>query len=234
MPEKMTEERTLHVYQAPYVFFDLDDSLINKDASSLWIKWRVKFERWAVVEAIQALASLYRAYKKGKVSHWRLSNYYRTRTQGMSLSEYRQYVRDFFNQKGHLYIYPQAASLIFAYHRQGTKLVLITGQDEIMAKAYADALGLDFVIGNRFELKNGKIMGLTKPLCYGEGKVEMAKKFAEERGFDLSEAVFYSDSHADLPLLEAVKQPVVLNPNQPLAELARQRGWPRVDWRANS
>ena len=229
----MPVEKTLKVYQASFVFFDLDDSLINKDASSLWIKWRAKFERWAVVEAIQALASLYHAYKKGKVSHWRLSYYYRTRTKGMSLSEYRQYIRDFFNQRGHLYIYPQAASLLFAYRRQGSKLILITGQDEIMAKAYADALGLDFVIGNRFELEHGKIKGLTKPLCYGEGKVEMAKNFAEQQGFELSEAVFYSDSHSDLPLLEAVGQPIVLNPNTKLAGLALERGWPRVDWRKN-
>ena len=227
----MPVEKTLQVYQASHVFFDLDDSLINKDASSLWIKWRVRFDRWAVLEAIQALLSLYRAYKKGKVSHWRLSNYYRTRTKGMSLSEYRQHIRDFFVQRGHLYIYPQAASLLFAYRRQGTRLILITGQDEIMAKAYADALGLDFVIGNRFNIKEGKIIGLTKPLCYGEGKVEMARKFAKEQGFKLSEAVFYSDSHADLPLLEAVNQPVVLNPNKQLAKLAEQRGWPRVDWR---
>jgi HAD superfamily hydrolase (TIGR01490 family) len=227
----MPVEKTLQVYQASHVFFDLDDSLINKDASSLWIKWRVRFDRWAILEAIQALLSLYRAYKKGKVSHWRLSNYYRTRTKGMSLSEYRQHIRDFFVQRGHLYIYPQAASLLFAYRRQGTRLILITGQDEIMAKAYADALGLDFVIGNRFNIKEGKIIGLTKPLCYGEGKVEMARKFAKEQGFKLSEAVFYSDSHADLPLLEAVNQPVVLNPNKQLAELAEQRGWPRVDWR---
>lgn len=233
MPDVKTEERTLQVYQASYVFFDLDDSLINKDASSLWIKWRVQFERWAIVEAIQALASLYRAYKKGKVSHWRLSNYYRTRTKGMSLSEYRQYIRDFFNQRGHLYIYPQAASLLFAYRRQGTKLILITGQDEVMAKAYADALGLDFVIGNRFELENGKIKGLTKPLCYGQGKVVLAERFAKEQGFELSDAVFYSDSHADLPLLEAVNQPVVLNPNDKLAALALDRDWPRVDWRKN-
>jgi HAD superfamily hydrolase (TIGR01490 family) len=227
----MPVEKTLQVYQAPYIFFDLDDSLINKDASSLWIKWRARFDRWAIVEAIQALASLYRAYKKGKVSHWRLSTYYRTRTKGMSLADYQNHIDHFFRERGHLYIYPQAASLLFAYHRQGSKLVLITGQDEIMAKAYADALGLDFVIGNRFSTKDGKITGLTKPLCYGQGKVEMANNFAKEQGFDLSEAVFYSDSHADLPLLEAVKQPVVLNPNQPLAELAKQRGWPRVDWR---
>jgi phosphoserine phosphatase len=100
-----------------------------------------------------------------------------------------------------------------------------------MAQAYADALDLDFVIGNRFHIEDGKLMGLTKPLCYGQGKVDMAKAFAQKQGFKLSEAVFYSDSHADLPLLEAVKQPVVLNPNQQLAELAIQRGWPRVDWR---
>lgn len=228
----MSGEQPIKVYQADYVFFDLDDSLINKDASSLWIKWRVGFERWAIIEAIQALASLYRAYKKGKVSHWRLSNYYRTRTKGMNLSEYQQYIRDFFDQRGHLYIYPQAASLLFAYRRQGSKLVLITGQDEVMAKAYADALGLDFVIGNRFQLVENKIKGLAKPLCYGEGKVELARTFAKHQGFDLSEAVFYSDSHADLPLLEAVRQPVVLNPNHQLAELAQRRGWPRVDWRA--
>jgi HAD superfamily hydrolase (TIGR01490 family) len=227
----MPVENTAKVYQASYVFFDLDDSLINKDASSLWIKWRVRFDRWAIVEAMQALASLYRAYKKGKVSHWRLSTYYRTRTKGMSIDEYQQHINDFFAQRGHLYIYPQAASLLFAYRRQGAKLILITGQDEVMAKAYADALGLDFVIGNRFELDAGKITGLAKPLCYGQGKVEMAKAFAKKQGFELSEAVFYSDSHADLPLLDAVNQPVVLNPNRQLAELAIQRGWPRVDWR---
>ena len=201
----MPVEKTLHVYQASHVFFDLDDSLINKDASSLWIKWRVRFDRWAILEAIQALTSLYRAYKKGKVSHWRLSYYYRTRTKGMSLNEYREHIKNFFDQRGHLYIYPQAASLLFAYRRQGTQLIL--------------------------NIKEGKIMGLTKPLCYGVGKVEMAKKFAKDQGFELSEAVFYSDSHADLPLLEAVRQPVVLNPNPQLAELAKQRDWPRVDWR---
>ena len=227
----MSAEQPIKVYQADYVFFDLDDSLINKDASSLWIKWRARFDRWAIVEAIQALASLYRAYKKGKVSHWRLSNYYRTRTKGMTLEDYQSHIDDFFRERGHLYIYPQAEALLFAYRRQGTKLVLITGQDEIMARAYANALGLDFVIGNNFKMENGKIVGLTKPLCYGEGKVIMAKAFAKEQGFDLGESIFYSDSHADLPLLEAVRQPVVLNPTPYLADLALQRHWPRVDWR---
>ena len=54
----------MKVYDVPVVFFDLDDSLINKDANSLWIRWRFRRDRWAMVEGVQALLSLYRAYKK--------------------------------------------------------------------------------------------------------------------------------------------------------------------------
>ena len=227
----MTRKPRMEVYQAPVVFFDLDDTLINKDANSLWIKWRFRRERWAMVEAMQALASLYRAYKKGRITHAKLSSYYKIRTRGMNLASYQQYIDDFFAERGHLYIYPQAASLIFAYRRQGSKLVMITGQDDVMAQAYANELGLDDVIGNRLLIEDDKIQGLQHPLCYGQGKVELAKQYAEEHGFDLAESVFYSDNHSDMPLLEAVKYPVVLNPNEQLAELALQHGWPRIDWR---
>ena len=43
----------MRIYDAPLVFFDLDDSLINKDAHTLWIRWRVRHERWAVIEVIR-------------------------------------------------------------------------------------------------------------------------------------------------------------------------------------
>lgn len=221
----------MRVYDLPVVFFDLDDSLINKDANSLWIKWRFKRERWAMVEAMQALASLYRAYKKGSVTHSRLSNYYRTRTRGMTLSEYQQRVDEFFTERGNFHIYPQAASLLFAYKRQGTELVMITGSDDVVARAYAKELGIPHVISNRLWEKSGEILGLQQPMCYGEGKVELARQFLTERGLDFSHAAFYTDSHSDAPLLEKVAQPVVLNPNKALREMALQRHWPCLDWR---
>jgi len=228
----MSPKSGLKIFPSDVVFFDLDDSLINKDANSLWIKWRVKHERWAVVEALQALISLYRAYKKGKITHKRLSNYYRTRTRGMKLSDYRQRIQDFFKQRGHLYIYPQAASLLFAYKQQGSQLVLITGQDEEMARAYGDALGMHHVIGNRLLMDGERIKGLQKPLCYGEGKVELATEFCQQNGFELQDAAFYSDNHSDMPLLEAVKYPVAINPNTQLSELAQERNWPSIHWRS--
>lgn len=219
------------VYDVPVVFFDLDDSLINKDANSLWLRWRIRRDRWAMVEGALAILSLYRAYKKGRVTHSRLSNYYRTRTRGMSLADYQTSVDHFFDDRGQLHIYPQAASLLFAYQRQGTKVVMITGADELVAKAYGRELGIEDVISNTFVVEGDRIQGLTKPLCYGLGKVGLAKDYMAERGLSLSDSAFYSDSHADLPLLEAVGQPVVLNPNPELTQAAIERGWPVLDWR---
>lgn len=223
----------MRVYNLPVVFFDLDDTLINKDANSLWIRWRAKRERWAIVEALLALASLYRAYKKGRVTHWRLSNYYRTRTRGMTLSEYRARVDAFFRERGQLHIYPQAASLLFAYRRQGSEVVMITGADDVVAQVYARALGIQHVISNRLRLQDDHITGLERPLCYGPGKVALAEQFLQERGLTFSDAVFYTDSHADLPLLQRVAQPVVLNPNPQLRAAAAEQGWPCLDWRAD-
>ena len=221
----------MRVYPHPVVFFDLDDSLINQDANSLWILWRAKHERWAFVEGLQALASLYRAYKKGTVTHRRLSNYYRTRTHGLTLTQYQQRVTQFFQERGQLHIYPQAASLLFAYRRQGSKIVMITGADETVAEIYAHALGIEYVICNRFEREGERIIGLQRPLCYGEGKVTLAKEFLQQQQFDFKDCAFYTDSHADLPLLKKVDQPVVLNPSRELRTAAQQHGWPCLDWR---
>jgi len=222
----------MQVYDVPVVFFDLDDSLINKDANSLWIRWRVRRERWAVVEAMLALASLYRAYKKGRVTHWRLSNYYRTRTRGMSLEEYRSRVARFFQERGQLHIYPQAASLLFAYQRLGAELVMITGSDDVVARAYGQALGFTHIISNRLQTDGSRITGLEQPMCYGPGKVDLARQFLAARGLSFDDAAFYTDSHSDVPLLEMVHQPVVLNPSAELREIAGMRGWPCLDWRA--
>ena len=45
------------------------------------------------------------------------------------------------------------------------------------------------------------------------------------------ETTFYSDSINDLPLLLAVRKPVVVNPDMRLAAEAAERGWPVLNLR---
>ncbi len=68
--------------------------------------------------------------------------------------------------------------------------------------------------------------GVVRPTCYGEGKADAAREIAAREGVDLEQSYFYTDSHEDLPLLEAVGRPRPLNPNRQLAQIAKERMWP--------
>jgi phosphoserine phosphatase len=56
------------------------------------------------------------------------------------------------------------------------------------------------------------------------------REVAQEQGFDLAECTAYSDSHTDLPFLEAVGHPVAVNPDRALRRVAMERGWPVLEF----
>src|SRR5690606_20461304 len=67
--------------------------------------------------------------------------------------------------------------------------------------------------------------GRTERYCYGPAKAVALSEVAERDGIDLSASYAYSDSATDLPMLEAVGHPVVVNPDRDLLRVARARGW---------
>ena len=52
------------------------------------------------------------------------------------------------------------------------------------------------------------------------------QQLIEQEGIDLAKSYFYSDSITDLPLLELVGHPQVVNPDPLLYREARRRHWP--------
>jgi len=83
------------------------------------------------------------------------------------------------------------------------------------------------VLCTQLEVEDGRLTGRhVWPTCYGGGKAIAARALARERGIDLGQSYFYTDSHEDLPLLEAVGHPRPTNPNRRLAAIAARRGWP--------
>ncbi len=68
--------------------------------------------------------------------------------------------------------------------------------------------------------------------CFREGKVVRVNHWLASHGWQLSDfrqSFFYSDSMNDVPLLEAVTDPIAANPSAALRELARERGWRITD-----
>ncbi len=87
--------------------------------------------------------------------------------------------------------------------------------------------GMDGGVGTRYVINEEGVYDgrLDGRFVYGPGKVEAMKELADEHGLDLAESWAYSDSASDLPMLGAVGSAVAVNPDGPLAKVAKENGW---------
>jgi len=124
-------------------------------------------------------------------------------------------------------VYPQMLDEVYAHQDAGRATFIVSAAGNGVVEPLAAVLGMDGGIGTSYAIgEEGTFTGrLDGPFVYGLGKVEAMKVFAAEHGIDLAESFAYSDSLSDLPMLRAVGHPVVVNPDPPLAELAREEGW---------
>jgi HAD superfamily hydrolase (TIGR01490 family) len=109
----------------------------------------------------------------------------------------------------------------------GRRVYICTAATQEMASLLAEVLGLDGGLGTQLEAgADGVLTGrLTGPFNYGEGKPVRMRELAAAEGIDLARSWAYSDSASDLPMLQAVGHPVVVNPDAELARVAREEGW---------
>jgi HAD superfamily hydrolase (TIGR01490 family) len=124
-------------------------------------------------------------------------------------------------------VYPQMLDEVHAHQDAGRATFIVSAAGNGVVESLASVLGMDGGIGTRYEVgADGNFTGrLDGPFVYGAGKVEAMQAFAARHEIDLAASYAYSDSLSDLPMLRAVGNPVAVNPDPPLAEIAKQEGW---------
>ena len=65
---------------------------------------------------------------------------------------------------------------------------------------------------------------------FGEAKGRAVRRMIRENKFDTQQCFAYGDSWSDRCMLEAVGQPVAVNPVRRLARMARRKNWPVLVW----
>jgi putative phosphoserine phosphatase / 1-acylglycerol-3-phosphate O-acyltransferase len=124
-------------------------------------------------------------------------------------------------------IYPESRALIAAHRAKGHTIVVVSSATQYQVQHVAAELGIDHVLCTELEVDDGMLTGeIIPPVCYGEGKLEAARRFADEHGISLDRSFFYTDGGEDIPLLEAVKYPRPLNPDRKLTSKSEREGWP--------
>lgn len=127
---------------------------------------------------------------------------------------------------------PAAARELVGRHQSaGHACALVTATTRFVAEAFAAVLGLPEVLATQPALgADGRYTGeIVGHACFREHKRTHVQAWLARRGLawaDVGRSWFYSDSFNDLPLLEAVTDPVVVDPDARLLAVARSRGWP--------
>jgi HAD superfamily hydrolase (TIGR01490 family) len=123
-------------------------------------------------------------------------------------------------------LYPQMLQRAYAHQDAGVPVYILTAASQEMADLLAHVLAFDGGLGSRSEIVDGRYTGRPAgPFNYREGKVLSMRELAEREGIDLAVSYAYSDSESDLPMLRAVGQPVVVNPDAELRRIALSEGW---------
>jgi HAD superfamily hydrolase (TIGR01490 family) len=124
-------------------------------------------------------------------------------------------------------VFPEMLAEVHAHQDAGRPTFIVSAAGHDIVESLARVLGMEGGIGTRYEIDSeGRFTGrFDGPFVYGPGKVEAMQAFAERHEIDLEASYAYSDSLSDLPMLRAVGNPVAVNPDPPLAELAKREGW---------
>ena len=119
-------------------------------------------------------------------------------------------------------VFAEAAELIADHKLCGRDVVVVSASGEEIVAPIARALGATHAMATRMVVEDGKYTGEIAFYCYGEGKVEAIRALAAREGYALEHCYAYSDSITDLPMLEAVGHPTVVNPGSGAAQGGRR------------
>ena len=95
----------------------------------------------------------------------------------------------------------------------------------------AEHIGVWEVIATKIKTDaKGRFIPEIEVYAMGPGKAEAMENVARQKGIDLAGSFSYSDSITDLPMLEAVGNPVAVNPEKELRAIAEEREWPILEF----
>jgi HAD superfamily hydrolase (TIGR01490 family) len=212
--------------------FDMDRTLVRKETASLYVRYQVESGEAGWADLARTLYWVGQ-YTLGVLDHQRVAARVIAEIRGMPETVLAARCDDWFTRYVEKHITCAGRAAVRRHREAGDLCAIVTGASPYASWPLARRLGIEHVISTVFEIdeKTRRFTGRPEePLCLGEGKLARTERFAEEHGFRLEDAVFYTDSVSDLPLLERVAEPVVVNPDPRLKRVAEKRGWRIERW----
>jgi HAD superfamily hydrolase (TIGR01490 family) len=209
-------------------FFDLDKTIIAASSTLVFGKPLYRaglLTRRALLKAGLAQIS-YRMFGADHDQMERARAEMMSIVKGWSREQLREIAAETISEVVTPLVFAEALAIIDEHLSEGRLVVIVSSSAEEIVDPLASYLRVDRVIATKAAVdEGGRYTGEMEFYAYGEGKATALRDFAAREGVALEDSYAYSDSHTDLPMLEAVGHPVAVNPDRELARIARDREW---------
>ncbi len=213
--------------------FDLDNTLIAGDSDHAWGEFLVEKGLVDPIDYKNQNDYFYQQYQRGSLDIEEYLTFALAPLASHDSDSLQQWHSEFMQAKIAPMLLDSAKDLLLKHRNQGDYLLIITSTNSFITGPICKLLAVDDYIATVPEQIAGNYTGrVAGTPAYREGKIERLNQWLTSHDQSLKGSYGYSDSINDLPLLEAVDYPVVVDGDQPLKDQASARGWPSISLRS--
>ncbi len=213
------------------LIFDLDNTLLAGDSDR---NWGIFLSEQQIVDSsyLDESERFYNNYYEGSLDIDGFLSFCLKPLIANDMAKLLKLREQFIEEKIRPIVTKTGKELINQAHAEGKKVIIATATNDFVTRPIADIFDVSVLIATEFEIKDnaftGRVVGTP---CFRGGKLNKVTKWINDNNFDLSQASFYSDSFNDLPLLEKVKKPVIVDGDDKLREIGKNKNWECVSFR---
>lgn len=211
-----------------YALFDLDQTIVPWDTQLMFCNFVLKREPLRRLHVLGLLPFLPFSKLLGAGGMKRVFLNYLA---GLDEAKIDAYAREFVDELYPEGMYGEVIEIVESHKQAGRLTVLNSASPEFWVKYLAEKMGFDHYYGTQVEISG--TMKFFPDFVTGENNKGAAKiprmvpHFPEDwqDGDVLPNSYGYSDSHADIPMLDICEDNTIVNPTDKLAAYAKPRGW---------
>ena len=213
------------------VIFDLDNTILNGDSDYSWINFLINENYVDKHEYKKRNQYFYDQYYEGNLDYDEWAEFALSTIKGKTPFDLEEPLSKFLSTVIEPMINIYALRLLHNHHHDNDIMLLASATNSVLVEPIARRLGFENIVATEVEIIDGVYTGKVygRP-ALGQGKLTKVEEWAAQNNIkDFKDAIFYSDSINDLPLLSEVGVPIAVNPDDQLRNLSIKNNWEVID-----
>jgi len=213
-------------------FFDFDKTLIDVESGRIGFKYLYEIKEIRLSFLLKVAVTNF-FYERDWISDTQMATIMLTFYRNRDIRPLEDGAEEFYHTYLKPHLAPRIIERVREHQKAGHTLVLVSASLRYMLVPVIKDLGFQNLLCTDLEIAgDGRLTGKTEgPICIDQHKRVAVKKLAQEKDIYLDQSYAYGNHHSDIPMLEAVGNPAVVEPTVPLKKKAIENGWPILTFR---